>query len=156
MTLQSSPNDGQGGVNINRELRQVEVSDGPEYYNPNPRARILGRTNETEIEINGKISKALIDSEAMTLMMSKGYCEEYGYEIQPLDKLFPIKGCGGADFPYLGYVEIRMHILEISSFKQDVLMLVIHTTTCYHKRVLLQVGSCIIDQVVNCITEEEL
>ena len=35
-------------------------------------------------------------------------------------------------------------------------MLVSHTTTCYHRRVPIQVGSQIIDQVTNCITEEEL
>ena len=33
-TLQSSPSDNQGGININRQLRQVGVSNGPEYYNP--------------------------------------------------------------------------------------------------------------------------
>ena len=89
----------------------------------------MGRANETEIEIDGKISKALIDSGAMILMMSKGYCDEHGYEIQPLDRLVPIKGSGGADVPYLGYVEVRMQILGISSFDQDVLMLISHTTT---------------------------
>ena len=156
MTLQSSPSDDQGGININRELRQVEVSNGPEYYNPNLWARILGRANETEIEIDGKISKALIDSSAMISMMSKGYCDEHRYEIQPLDMLVPIKGSGGADVPYLGYVEVRMHIAGIISFDQNILMLISHTTTCYHKRVLIQVGSHIIDQVINCITEEEL
>ena len=71
MTLQSSPCDDQGGININRELRQVGASNRPEYYNPNQGARILGRANETETEINGKVSKALIDSGAMILMMSK-------------------------------------------------------------------------------------
>ena len=30
------------------------------------------------------------------------------------------------------------------------------TTTKYHKRVPIQVGSCVIDQVTNCISEEEL
>ena len=44
----------------------------------------------------------------------------------------------------------------ISSFDHDVLMLISHTTTHYHGRVPLQVGSQIIDQVTNCITEEEL
>ena len=42
---------------------------------------LLGRANETEIEIDGKINKALIDGGAMILMMSKGYCDENGYEI---------------------------------------------------------------------------
>ena len=47
-------------------------------------------------------------------------------------------------------------VAGISSFDQHVLMLISHTTTCYHKRVPLQVGSQIIDQVTNCITKEEL
>ena len=33
-------------------------------------------------------------------------------------------------------------------------MLISHATTCYHKRVPLQVGRQIINQVTNCITEE--
>ena len=116
----------------------------------------MGRANETEIEINRKISKALIDSGAMISMMSKGYCDENGYEIQPFDKLVPIEGSGGGDVPYLGYVEVRMHILGISSFEQNVLMPISHTTTHYHKRVTIQVGSHIINHVTKCITEEEL
>ena len=35
-------------------------------------------------------------------------------------------------------------------------MLISHTTNHYHKRVPLQVGSQIIDQVTNCITKDEL
>ena len=35
-------------------------------------------------------------------------------------------------------------------------MLVRSTTTKYHKRVPIQVGSCVIDQLTNCISEEEL
>ena len=137
-------------------MRQVGASNGPEYYNPNPWAIIFGRANETKIEIVGKVSKALIDSSAMSLMMSKRYCEEHGYEIQPLDQLVLIEGSGGADVPYLGYVEVRMCIPGIRSFDQDVLMLVSQTTTHYHKKVPIQVGSHIIDLVTNCITEEEL
>ena len=104
-SLQSSPSKDQGGFNIDGQLRQAGISTGPAYYNPNPWVRILGRVNETEIEIDGKIIKALIDSGAMILMMSKGYCDKNGYEIQPLDRLVPIEGSGGADVPFLGYVE---------------------------------------------------
>ena len=64
---------------------QAEVIMGPDYYNPNPWVRILGRANESEIEIDWVISKALIDSGAMISMMSKEYCDEHEYEIQPLD-----------------------------------------------------------------------
>ena len=67
-----------------------------------------------------------------------------------------MEGSGGADVPYLGYVEVRMHIPGITSFDRDVLMLISHTTTHHHQRVSIQVGSCIIDQVTFCISEDEL
>ena len=35
-------------------------------------------------------------------------------------------------------------------------MLISHTTTHYHQRVPIQVGSHIIDQVTSCISEDEL
>ena len=94
MTLQSSPSDDQGGINFDRQLRQAGASNELEYYNPYPLVRILGTTSGTENEIDGKITKPLIDSGAMILMMSKGYCDEHGYEIQPLDQLVPIEGSG--------------------------------------------------------------
>ena len=128
----------------------------PEYYKPNPQVRILGGANETDAEIDGIISKSLINSVAMILMMSRGYCDEHGYEIQPLDHLVLIEGSTGADVPYLGYVEIRMHIPGINSFDRDVLMLISHTATHYHQRVPIQIGSHIINQVINCISKDEL
>ena len=140
----------------NEELRQLGVQDELEYYNPNPWARILGRGNETDVEIDGIISKALIDSGAMILMMSRDYCDEYGYEIQPLKHLVPIECTGGVNVPFLGHAEVRMHIPGINSFYRDVLMLISSTTTCYHKRVHIQVGSHIIDQVTNFMSEDEL
>ena len=116
----------------------------------------MGRANETDVEIDGIISKALLDSGAMILMMSKDYCYEHGYNIQPLEHLVPLEGSGGACVPYLGYVGVRMCIPGIKSFDRDVLMLVISTTTQYHQRVPIQVGSHAIDQVTSCISEKEL
>ena len=57
---------------------------GPDFHNPNPWVWILGRANESEIEIDGIRIKALIDSGAMILMMSNQYCDTHRYEIQPL------------------------------------------------------------------------
>ena len=50
----------------------------------------IRKANESEIEIDGVISKALINSGAMISMMSKEYGDEHEYEIQPLDQLVPI------------------------------------------------------------------
>ena len=116
----------------------------------------MGRANETDVEIDGVISKALIDSGAMISMMSKDYCYECGYELQPLEHLVPIEGSRGASAPYLGYAGVRMHIPGINSFDRDVLMLISSTTTQYYQRVPIQVGCHVIDQVTNCISNEEL
>ena len=156
ITLQSSSSNNQGGVHINGELRSAGAQTDSNYYNPNPWARILGRANETDVEIDGVISKALIDSGAMISMMSTDYCYEYRYVIQLLEHLVPIEGSGRASVPYLGYVGVRMYIPVITSFDGDILMLVSPTTTRYHERVLIQVGSLVIDQVTSCISEEEL
>ena len=154
--LQSSSNPDQGGVTINRQLGKAGVFTGPDYHNPNPWVRTLGRENESEIEIDGIKNKALIDSGAMILMKSNEYCDTHWYKIQPLDQLVPTEGSGGADVPYLGYIDVRMQIPGISSFKWDILMLVSHTTSHYHMQVPIQVGSKIIHQVVKDITDEEL
>ena len=67
--LHSSPSNNQGGVHINGKLSSAGAQTDSNYYNPNPWARILGRANETDVEINGVISKALIDSGAIISMM---------------------------------------------------------------------------------------
>ena len=71
ITLQSIPSDNQGGIHIHKELRVAGAQTDSNYYNPNPWARILGRANDTDVKIDGVISKALIDSGTMISMMSK-------------------------------------------------------------------------------------
>ena len=68
---------------------------GPDCHILNPWVRLLGRSNESEIEIDRKIGTTLKDNGAMISMMSKEYCDKHGYEIQPLDRLVPIEGSGG-------------------------------------------------------------
>ena len=62
-------------------MRAAGAQTDSDYYNPKPWARILGRANETDVEIDGVISEALIDSDTMISMISKDYCPEQGYKI---------------------------------------------------------------------------
>ena len=79
-------------------MRVPGAQTDSKYYNPNPWARILGRANKTDVEIDGVISKTFINSGAMISMMSKDYCHERGYEIQLLEHLVPIEGSEGPVF----------------------------------------------------------
>ena len=62
---------------------------------------------------------------------------------------------GGAAIPYLGFVEVNLQILGIRNYNEDVLLLVIPTTT-YSKTVLVMVGTKIIDKALSLMTVEEL
>ena len=67
---------------------------GPDYHNPNPWVRLLGRVNVSEINIDCKLGTALIDSSTMISMMSWEYCEDHRYQIQSLDQMVPTEGSG--------------------------------------------------------------
>ena len=93
--LHSSSSPSLGGVSINKQLREMGVCMGPDFYNSNPWVRLLGRANESEIEIDGQMGIVLIYSGAMISMMSREYCAKHGYEIQPLDQLVQTEVSGG-------------------------------------------------------------
>ena len=61
----------------------------------------------------------------------------------------------GAAIPYLGFVEVNLQIPWITSYNEDVLLLVIPTTT-YSKMVPVMVGSKIMDRALSLMTKGEL
>ena len=82
-------------------------------------------------------------------------CKELDLEIQPLGRLLELEGTGGAAIPYLGFVEVNLQIPGVRRYNEDVLLLAIPTTS-YSKRVLVMVGSKIIDKTLSCMTAGEL
>ena len=89
------------------------------------------------------------------LTMSAQLCEELGLKIQPLGQLLELEGTGGAAIPYLRFVEVNLQILGIRRYNEDVLLLAI-PTMAYAERVLVMVGSKIIDKSLSCMTVGEL
>ena len=57
--------------------------------------------------------------------------------------------------PYLRFVEVNLQIPGIRNYNEDVLLLVIPTTT-YSEMVLVMVGSKIIDKALSLMTTGEL
>ena len=98
---------------------------------------------------------ALVDLGAQVSTMSAQLCEELGLKIQPLGQLLELEGTGGAAIPYLGFVEVNLQILGIRRYNEDVLLLAI-PTMAYAERVLVVVGSKIIDKALSCMTMGEL
>ena len=104
---------------------------------------------------DGQETIALNDSGAQVSSVRSQFCEELAMEIQPLGWLLELEGTGGSAIPYLGFVEVNLKIPGISCYNEDVLLLVIPTTT-YFKMVLVVVGSKIIDRALGLITKGEL
>ena len=72
--------------------------------------------------------------------------------VQPLDSLLELEGTGSSAIPYLGYVEVSLQILGIKGYNEDILLLVI-PMMIYAKKVLVMVGSKIIDRAMGMITK---
>ena len=75
--------------------------------------------------------------------------------VHPLDQLLELEGTGGLAIPYLRYVEVNLQIPSIRGYNEDVLLLVILTTT-YSKKVPVMVESKIIDSMIGMIMKGEL
>ena len=98
---------------------------------------------------------ALVDLGAQVLNISARLCEELGLKIQPLGQLLELEGTVCAAIPYLRFVEVNLQILGTRRYNEDVLLLAI-PTTAYSERVLVMVGSKIIDKALGCMAVGEL
>ena len=125
------------------------------FLNPDPIAHLVGHSNKAPGIMDGQRVSVLIDLVSQVLSISSWFCEDLTLQIQPLGRLLELERTGGSTIPYLGYVEVNLQILEIKNYNEDVLLLVIPTMT-YFKKVLVMVGSKIIDQAMGKITKEEL
>ena len=75
--------------------------------------------------------------------------------IHPLDRPLELEGTGGSGIAYLGHVEVNLQKTGIRGYNKDILLLVIPTMT-YAKRVLVMVGSKIIDRAIGMIKKGEI
>ena len=97
----------------------------------------------------------LIDSGAQVSSIGSQFCEDLTLQIQPLGMLLELKRTGGSAILHLRYVEVSLQIPGLKNYNKDVLQLVISTTTNYEK-ILVMVGSKIIDWAMRVITKGEL
>ena len=125
------------------------------YYNPDPLYRLIGRTNETPLEVDGHKIMGLIDSGANISSISKNFTEKLGLPFRHLDSLLEIEGSGGIEVPYLGYTEVNLKIPGVKAFDEDILV-VIQNDSVYSARVPVVLGTLHIDMVIDQATPEEL
>ena len=91
--------------------------------NPDPWARIVGSRNTAAIYMNGVATTALFDTGAEIQLVSKQFCEDNEWEIQPIENLTECSTVNGEIFGYEGFVEVNVQIPG-RDFSEDHLFLV--------------------------------
>ena len=106
---------------------------GPQYSLPDPEPNWpyskWNKRKDDQRSVDGQETTALIDLGAQVSSVSSQFCEELALQIQPLGHFLELEGTRGAAIPKLGFVEVNLKILGITNYKDDVLLLVIPTTT---------------------------
>ena len=127
----------------------------PEYHNPDPLVRLIGKTNEASAVVEGVPITCLIDSGSNMSAMVKSFAKWLDLEIKPLNTILDIEVTGGGTCPYYGYVECRLQLPQIKKFDVDILMLIIDDSV-YGSRVPVQIGTLHIDMALDLATESEM
>ena len=125
------------------------------FLNPDPVAHLVGQSSEAPVIIDGQKVTALIDLGAHISSISSAFCDILALEVHPLGRLLELEGTGSFTIAYLGYIEVNLQVPGIKGYNEDVLLLVILTTT-YSEKVPVMVGSKIIDWVMGMMTKGEL
>ena len=146
---QTKTNPSEGNKKGQREIAPIL------FLNPDPVAHLVGHANEVPVVVDGQEVTALIDLGAQVSNISMQLCKDLDLEIQPLGWLLELEGTGGAAIPFLRFVEVNLQIPRIRGYNEDVLLLVIPTTT-YSEGALVVVGSKTIDRALSCMTAGEL
>ena len=105
--------------------------------------------------MDGQETTMLIDLGPQVSSISTKFCEDLMLQIQPLGQVLELEWTGGAAIPYLRLVEVDLQILGIRNYNENVLLLVTSTMT-YSEKVLVVVGSKIIDKALSLMTMGEL
>ena len=139
-----------------KQAKRSKLSSKPQYYNPDPVARMFGRSNEAPVEVNGVPTTSLVDTRATVKIIKADFCEQLGLEIHSTDGLVSITGTAGTTIPYLGYTVATLEFPHIPNYSEEVVMLVINDPTAYAARVPLQIGTRVISAVTESLTLEDI
>ena len=107
--------------NLNLKVKKEKKQSN--FTNPDPWARIVGSRNTAAIYMDGIATTALFDTGTEIQLVSKQFCEDNEWEIQPIEKLTECSTVSGEIFGYEGFVEVNVQIPG-RDFSEDHLFLV--------------------------------
>ena len=128
---------------LNRKVKKDKKQSN--CTNPDPWAGIVGSRNTAAIYMDGIATTALFDTGAEIQLVSKQFCEENDWEIQPIEKLTECSAMNGEVFGYEGFVEVNVQIPG-RDFSEDHLFLVTSEIS-HQKEIPVVLGTYFIDSM---------
>ena len=112
------------------------------YHSWDPIARLIGPTNETKVQIEGKPYLAVIDSGVQLSALPESLVEKLKLKVHNLNTIIEAKATGGSlvSVQYTGYGEATLSIPGIKAMNQNSLLMVVKDTN-YTNRVPVQLGT---------------
>ena len=114
-----------------RNAKRSKLSTKPQYYNPDPVARMFGRANEATVEVNGVSTTCLVDTRATVTIVNAEFCDHLGLAVHSIDGLISVSATGETNIPYLGYTVATIEFPHIPNYSKEVVMLVISDYSAY-------------------------
>ena len=71
-----------------RNAKRSKLSTNPQYYNPDPVARVFGRANKATVEVNGVSTTCLVDTGATVTIVNAEFCDHLGLAVQSIEWTF--------------------------------------------------------------------
>ena len=115
---------------------------------------VVGKANEVSLFVNDKQVLALLDTGSMVSTMASSLCSLLNLSIEPLDKVFRIKGAGGHDIPYLGILEAAIHCPKVDMASVPIVLLVVPDTE-YHSGAPVLLGTNILSLIKGKVPAED-
>ena len=136
---------GDSPFSYNLNLKVKKEKKQSNCTNPDPWARIVGSRNTAAIYMNGVATTVLFDTGAEIQLVSKQFCEENKWEIQPIEKLTECSTVNGEVSGYEGFVEVNVQIPG-RNFSEDHLFLVTSEIS-HQKEIPVVLGTYFIDSL---------
>ena len=136
---------GDSPFSYNLNLKVKKEKKQSNCTNPDPWARIVASRNTAAIYMDGIATTALFDTGAEIQLVSKQFCEENDWEIQPIEKLTECSTMNGEVFGYESFVEVNVQIPG-RDFSEDHLFLVTSEIS-HQKEIPVVLGTYFIDSL---------
>ena len=129
------------------------------FYNNGPTAHWIGPETLVDIVVEGREAIALADSGNQVNVMTSTYvkCDEFPILLleELVDHPVNLMGLGGGHTSPLGFVILRVCVVEVAGY-DDVVFLIVPDKSEFSRCVPLVLGTCTLCRIINVIRESEI